>query len=204
MQKNLNFNVEKKNWQVPWVITFLMPVEIAASCNSLSVAHLTGRPSKETTSLVRLAEILADQTLYKWWTCENMWGTWEENNIQFYLQESERKEKCRQIQWILKNKLSPVLRHMPPCGSSGALFGCLVSERPLQQQGYSRDRSQDLRNDNFTCCDTRDSGDTMTSVSAGHIILTPIQPVESGNQTQDFLTKSDALYRLSYRRPPLQ
>ena len=38
-----------------------------------------------------------------------------------------------------------------------------------------------LKSDNFTCCHTtRQSGETMTSVSAGHIILTPTQPVGSG------------------------
>ena len=44
----------------------------------------------------------------------------------------------------------------------------------------------------------------MTSVSAGHIILTPTQPVWSGrgDQTHDLLTRSHALYRLSYPLPP--
>ena len=47
----------------------------------------------------------------------------------------------------------------------------------------------------------------MTSVSAGHIILTPTQPVGSecgrprGDRTRDLLTRSRALYRLSYRAP---
>ena len=46
----------------------------------------------------------------------------------------------------------------------------------------------------------------MTSASAGHIILTPTQPVgsaggHSGNRTRDLLTRSRALYRLSYRAP---
>ena len=39
-----------------------------------------------------------------------------------------------------------------------------------------------LASDNFTCVlpHTRQSGETMTSVSAGHIIRTPTQPVRSG------------------------
>ena len=37
-----------------------------------------------------------------------------------------------------------------------------------------------LTYDNFMCCHTRDSGETMTSVSDGHIILTPTQPVGGG------------------------
>ena len=55
----------------------------------------------------------------------------------------------------------------------------------------------------------RQSWETMTSVSAGHIILTPTQPVGSGrpqrggggDRTRDLLTRSRALYRLSYRAP---
>ena len=49
----------------------------------------------------------------------------------------------------------------------------------------------------------------MTSLSAGHIILTPTQPVgsraggHSGDRAHDLLTKSRALYRLSYRAPTL-
>ena len=49
----------------------------------------------------------------------------------------------------------------------------------------------------------KQSRETMTSVSAGHIILTPIQPVGSGRpRTRDLLIRSSALYRLSYRNPP--
>ena len=51
----------------------------------------------------------------------------------------------------------------------------------------------------------RQSWETMTSISAGHIILTPTQPVESGRPQRgsnpDLLTRSRALYRLSYRAP---
>ena len=49
----------------------------------------------------------------------------------------------------------------------------------------------------------RQSWETMTSISVGHIILTPTQPVGSGRplreSTWDLLTRSCALYRLSYR-----
>ena len=41
-----------------------------------------------------------------------------------------------------------------------------------------RGRVPRLTSDTFTCCHTR--GETMTSVSAGHIILTPTQAVGSG------------------------
>ena len=47
---------------------------------------------------------------------------------------------------------------------------------PRQQLGYMTERAPRLMSDNFTCCHTRQSGETMTSVSAGHIILTPTQP----------------------------
>ena len=43
-----------------------------------------------------------------------------------------------------------------------------------------RGRVPRLTCDNFTCYLTRDSGETMTSVSAGHIILTPTKPIGSG------------------------
>ena len=46
----------------------------------------------------------------------------------------------------------------------------------------------------------RQSWETMASVSAGHIILTPTQPLGSGrlrgNRTRDLLPRSRALYRL--------
>ena len=45
-----------------------------------------------------------------------------------------------------------------------------------------RELAPRLTSDNYKCCHTtRQSGETMTSVSAGHIILTPIQPVGSGD-----------------------
>ena len=47
-------------------------------------------------------------------------------------------------------------------------------------------RAQDRASDNFTCCHTWDkSWETMTSVSAGHIILTPAQPVGSWRPQQE-------------------
>ena len=55
----------------------------------------------------------------------------------------------------------------------------------------------------------RQSGEILTSVSAGHIILTPTQPVRcrrsrSRDRANELLTKIRVLYRLSYRerRPP--
>ena len=48
----------------------------------------------------------------------------------------------------------------------------------------------------------RQSWETMTSVSAGHIILTPTHPEQAataGNLTPDLLTGVCTLYRLSYR-----
>ena len=51
----------------------------------------------------------------------------------------------------------------------------------------------------------RQSWETMTSVSAGHIILTPTQPVgsgRSGNRTRHLLTRSRALYRRATAPPP--
>ena len=52
----------------------------------------------------------------------------------------------------------------------------------------------------------RQSWETMTSVSAGHIILTPTRPVgaggHNGDRTWNLLLRSRALYQLSYRPPP--
>ena len=49
-----------------------------------------------------------------------------------------------------------------------------------------RGRVPRLTSDNCTCCHTRDCGETMTSVSAGHIILTPTQQVGSGRSQRGF------------------
>ena len=59
------------------------------------------------------------------------------------------------------------------------LFGW--SQRPRQLLGHIADGPQD----NCTCCHTWDSWETMTSVSAGHIILTPTQPVGSGQPQRE-------------------
>ena len=53
---------------------------------------------------------------------------------------------------------------------------------------------------------TRQGGDTMSSASVGHIILTPAQPVGSGRPLsgdgiQDLLTRSRMLYRLRFLIP---
>ena len=54
----------------------------------------------------------------------------------------------------------------------------------------------------------RQSGKTMASVSAGHIILTPPNQQgafgHSGDQTQNLLTRSGALYQLSYHAPNIR
>ena len=60
-----------------------------------------------------------------------------------------------------------------------------------------------LRSDNFTCWE---SGETMTSVPAGHIIRTATQPVGSGRPQRGSHPGPPhqvtcALYRLSYRAP---
>ena len=55
----------------------------------------------------------------------------------------------------------------------------------------------------FTCCHT----ETMTSVTDGHIILAPTQPVGSGRWRRESNPwppdKKSRLYRLSYCSPPL-
>ena len=59
-----------------------------------------------------------------------------------------------------------------------------------------RGRVPRLMSDNST----RQSGETMTSISAGHIILTPTQPVGSG-RPQRKSNPRPGVYRLSYRAP---
>ena len=51
-----------------------------------------------------------------------------------------------------------------------------------------RGRIPRLTSGNFTCCQTRDRAGRprLLSVSAGHIILTPTQPVESGWSQRQF------------------
>ena len=62
-----------------------------------------------------------------------------------------------------------------PSAATKATPGWLGLVRQLL--GYIADGPQDRASDNFTCCHT---AQTMTSISAGHIILTPTQPVGSG------------------------
>ena len=81
------------------------------------------------------------------------------------------------------------------------LFGFLTSSSTTR---LYRGRVPRLTPENDVLPHTRKSGETMTSASAGHIILTPIQPVQLGagghrwNRTRDLLTRSRTLYRLSY------
>ena len=80
----------------------------------------------------------------------------------------------------------------------GWLVGFLTSSSATR---LSRRRVPRLTSENCTCCQTDQSWETMTSVSAGHIILTPIKPVGSGrcDRTHDLLTWSRTLYPLNYR-----
>ena len=76
---------------------------------------------------------------------------------------------------------------------------CLVGF--FTSSSASRPSRPRLMSDNFTILPAnahRQSGEFMTSVSAGHFILTPTNPVESGNRTYDLLTRGRALYPLSY------
>ena len=71
------------------------------------------------------------------------------------------------------------------------LFGFLT---PSLATRLFHGRVPRLTSDNFHVLPhIRQSGETMTSISAGHIILTPTQPVEagghSGDRTQHLLTK---------------
>ena len=60
---------------------------------------------------------------------------------------------------------------------------------------YPADGPQGCRLTILHAATQRQSGETMTSVSAGHIILTPCQPVESGREdrTHNLLTRSRTL-----------
>ena len=61
------------------------------------------------------------------------------------------------------------------------LFGWLVSQHPHQQLGYIADRSKDWRLTTiYVLPHTRQSWETITSVSARHIILTPTPPAGGG------------------------
>ena len=60
------------------------------------------------------------------------------------------------------------------------LFGCLVFSCPCQQQGYIVEGPKTDFWQFYVLPHTRQSGETMTSVSGEHIILTTTQPVGSG------------------------
>ena len=64
-------------------------------------------------------------------------------------------------------------------------FVCLVSYRPRQQLGYIADGSQDWCRKFCVLPHMRQSGETMISFSAGHIILAPTQPVGSGRPQRE-------------------
>ena len=57
-----------------------------------------------------------------------------------------------------------------------SVFGLVVFLKSLSTTRLYRGRAPKLTSDNYKCCQ---SGETMTSVSTGHIILTPTQPVGS-------------------------
>ena len=88
---------------------------------------------------------------------------------------------------------------MSSCFFRYCLFGFLT---PLSTTGLYRGRATRQSVWQFYVLPhMRQSWETMTSVSAGRIILTSTQPVGSGNRTRYLLTRSRALYRLSYRAP---
>ena len=62
------------------------------------------------------------------------------------------------------------------------LFGFLTSSSTTR---LYRGRVPRLTSHNFTCCHTRDRAETMASISAAHIILTPTQLVESGRPQRE-------------------
>ena len=67
------------------------------------------------------------------------------------------------------------------CTGAVGWFISYRSRQQLESRLY-RGRVPRLKSDKFTCCHTRDRGETMISVLAVHIILTPTQPVGSEQQ----------------------
>ena len=63
-------------------------------------------------------------------------------------------------------------------------FVCLIFQRPCQQLGYIMEGPHTDVWQLYVLPHTRQSRKTMTSVSAGHIILIPSQPVGSGRLLQ--------------------
>ena len=84
-------------------------------------------------------------------------------------------------------------------------FFWLVSQRPRQQLGY-RGRVPRLTSTNFMCCHTRDRAGRPWLLSQP-VTLYWHRPNQygagdhSGNRTRDHLTRSRALYRLSFCAP---
>ena len=77
-----------------------------------------------------------------------------------------------------------------------SLYGFLIIMSPSAPR-LSRGGVPRLTSDNDMCCLT----ETMISVSTGHIILTQTQPVGDRDRIHDLLTRSRALYLLSYHVP---
>ena len=87
-------------------------------------------------------------------------------------------------------------------------FVCLVDFlTSLSTTRLYRGRVPRLKSDNlfYVLLHTRQKGETITSVSAGHIILTPTQSVGSWRPQRESnpVTRSRVLYHLSYRAPIL-
>ena len=59
----------------------------------------------------------------------------------------------------------------------------------MSSSGYLAEGSQDWRLTILSVATHRQSGETMTSVSAGHVILTPTQTVVCGDRTHGLLTR---------------
>ena len=102
--------------------------------------------------------------------------------------------------WIAlcKNRISPPSQRRFVC-----LFGFLTSSSTTRLYRGRVPRQSVWQF--YVLPHMRQSWEIMTSVSAGHIILTPTQPVGSGQPHREsnpnILSRSRALYRLSYRAP---
>ena len=105
--------------------------------------------------------------------------------------------------FILSSSLDRVSKRH---GKTSKYFILLLTNRimgslcPLLSTRLSRNR---LTVDIFRDAAPRQSGETMTSLPAGHIVPTPIQPIGSGRRARDrthsLLTRNHALYPLIYR-----
>ena len=125
------------------------------------------------------------------------------------MQETFRKTRdgtiVEQMQWQFCLNLSSL--NLWPLGCQNLMFPCLLALvvclvgflTSLSTTRLYRGRAPRQSVWQFyVLANKRQSWETMTSVSAGHIILTPTQPVGSGNRTRDVLTSS---HPLSYRAP---